>query len=435
MVSMCLAAVGCASSGPLRDQAAVDDDVRARVGRTLRGAADADTPSLPPDVTLEDGLAPDEAVAVALWNSPTFLATLADLGIARADLVEAGLLRNPMFSLLLPVGPKQLEYSLQLPFEAFWQRPRRVAAARLNLQAVSQRLVWESIALVAQVRTAHAEAVMADARLALAIDNAALVSRLAAITDARWRLGDISELETRAARADAGQAEALRLAAAHDRDLARLTLTNLLGLDLPAAGVTPVGVPVVDPAACGAEPARLTEALASRPDVRAAELAIEAAAGRARWERSRVLLLFGILDGNGRGTSGPEVGPGLGGDLPIFARNQGGISRAEAEVERTSRQYAAVRAQVVLEVRSAFVRVAQAREVLDAWQTDILPSMEREVQQAERAYLDGEIPLLAWLDVSRRLVAGRARRLDAEVALQRAAIALERSVGRSCTTS
>lgn len=386
-------------------------------------------------MSIDSDFTPDDAVAVALWNSPSFQATLADLGVARADLVEAGLLRNPILSLLFPVGPKQLEYTIQYPVEILWQRPRRVAAARLNVQAIGERLVWDALSLVAQVRTAHAEAVIGGTRLALAIENANLTSRLAAITDARWRAGDISELETRAARADAGRAEAARVTAEYDRDLARLTLINLLGLDMPADRLQPVGAPSVEFEACGTAEERLDEALASRPDVRAAELGIEAAAARARWERSRVVSLLATLDGNGQGTAGHEAGPGLAGELPLFWRNQGAIGRAGAELERTSQQYAAVRAQVALDVRAAFVRTTQALDVLATWQTQVLPSLEIEVRQAEGAYTAGEIPLFVLLDASRRLVDARMRLLDADAALQRATIALERSIGRACSSS
>ena len=190
----------------------------------------------------------------------------------------------------------------------------------------------------------------------------------------------------------------------------------------------------VDPAACGTEAARLEDALASRPDVRAAEIGIEAAAQRARWERSRVVTLLGILDANGQGDEGFELGPGVGLDVPLFSRNQGGIGRADAEVERASRQYAAVRAQVVSDVRSAAVRVQQAEQAISAWREEIVPSLEVEQRQAESAYQAGEIPLFMLLDVSRRLVDGRTRLLDAEADLQRATIALERSIGRSCGT-
>jgi cobalt-zinc-cadmium efflux system outer membrane protein len=387
---------------------------------------------LPPDASIESGLTSQEAVSIALWNSPSFQATLTDLGIARADLVEAGLLRNPIFSLLFPVGPKQLEWTLQFPFEALWQRPRRVEAAQFNAQAVGQRLVWDALTLVAQTRTAHADAVMADRRLQLTIENADLVQRLAGITEARLRAGDISELEARSARSDAARVQVARRAVEHDRHLSRLTLAAILGLDTAADQLQPVPGNLVDPSMCGTEAARLEEALASRPDVRAAEIGIEAAARRARWERSRVLTLIGMLDANGGGVEGLELGPGVAVDLPIFFRNQGGISRAEAEIERASRRYAAVRAQVVADVRSAGVRVQQAQQAIAAWRDDIVPSLAIEQRQAESAYQAGEVPLFSLLDSSRRLVDGRLRLLDAEADLERATIALERSIGRAC---
>ena len=97
-----------------------------------------------------------------------------------------------------------------------------------------------------------------------------------------------------------------------------------------------------------------------------------------------------------------------------------------------SRQYAAVRAQVIADVRSASVSVRQAEQAITAWRDEIVPSLEVEQRQAESAYQAGEIPLFALLDVSRRLVDGRTRLLDAEADLRRATIALERSIGRSC---
>ena len=387
---------------------------------------------MPPDVTIDDGLTSEEAVSIALWNSPSFQATLADLGMARADLVEAGLLRNPVFSWLFPLGPKQIEWTVQFPVDAIWQRPKRVAAARLNAHAVGERLVWDALTLVAQTRVAYADAVIADRRLQLTIENADLVQRLAGITEARLRAGDISELEARAARSDAARVQVVRRAVEHDRNLARLTLAALLGIDAPVDQIRPIPTSLVDASACGTEAARLEDALASRPDVRAAEMAIEAAAQRARWERSRVLTLIGILDGNGKGSEGPEAGPGISFDVPIFSRNQGAIGRADAEVERASRQYAAVRFQVIGDVRSATVRAQQAEQVISAWREEIVPSLEIELRQAESAYQAGETPLFALLDVSRRLVDGRTQLLDAQAGLQRAAIALERSIGRSC---
>jgi cobalt-zinc-cadmium efflux system outer membrane protein len=429
LLALAWGTAACASTNGAPARTDLDAAIR---DRTAAGLRLEDQPSLPPDVNLSDGLTQEEAVAVALWNSPSFQATLADLGIARADLVEAGLLRNPIFSLLFPWGPKQLEFTLQFPFDALIQRPRRVEAARLSAQAIGERLVWDALSLVAQVRTAHAEAITADQRAALATENAALTRRLADITEARLRAGDISDLEGRAPRSEASRSDVVRRAAEHDRDLSRLTLAALLGLDQEPEQLQPRLSAAYDAGSCSVDDARLKEALASRPDVRAAELAIEAATARARWEQSRTLALIGILDANGRGAEGFEIGPGVTLDVPLFNRNQGGTARATAEIERASRLYAAARAQVTTDVRSAGVRVNQARQALDDWSADIVPSLETEQRQAEGAYKAGEIPLFNVLDVSRRLVDGRMRQLDAEAGLFRARIALDRAIGRYC---
>src|SRR5512134_1775870 len=84
-----LACTSCATSGQVPDRATLDAAIRARATSGIRVEGNA---PLPPDARIEDGLTAQEAVAIALWNSPSFQATLADLGIARADLVEAGLL-------------------------------------------------------------------------------------------------------------------------------------------------------------------------------------------------------------------------------------------------------------------------------------------------------------------------------------------------------
>ncbi len=231
LVALTLTGVMCAACAPRTTSVDLNAALRERTGHTIKPA---DGAALPPGVTLEDGLTADEAVAIALWNSPSFQLVLADLGLARADLVEAGLLRNPVLSLLFPWGPKQFEWTVQFPFEVLWQRPRRVAAAQLNLESVSQRLVWDGLTLVADVRGAFADTLIAERRLALAGESAILTRRVADLTESRLRAGDISELEARSARSDAARVDVLRKAAEYDRDLTGLTLTGIIGLD-PAA--------------------------------------------------------------------------------------------------------------------------------------------------------------------------------------------------------
>ena len=131
-------------------------------------------------------------------------------------------------------GPNNSSGPLQFPFDVLWQRPRRVAAAQLNLESVSQRLVWDGLTLVADVRSAFADSVIAERRLALAGESAVLTRRVADLTESRLRAGDISDLEARGARSDAARIDVLRKSTEYDRDLAGLTLIGIIGLD-PAA--------------------------------------------------------------------------------------------------------------------------------------------------------------------------------------------------------
>ena len=128
---------GCVTAGG-PDVGTVTSATQERTGSAARvtGAA---APGIPPGVTLDDGLTADEAVAVALWNNAAFQASLNDLGFARADLAEAGLLANPVLSLLLPVGPKQLESHAALaarPSDVARRAARGLGARQLDVHGV-----------------------------------------------------------------------------------------------------------------------------------------------------------------------------------------------------------------------------------------------------------------------------------------------------------
>jgi outer membrane protein, heavy metal efflux system len=404
--------------------------------------------AVPPGVSIGDGLSEDEAVALALWNNAAFQLDLTSLGFARADLVEAGLLRNPMLTLLLPWGPKQLEFSASLPLEVFWQRPRRIAAATVELERVAESLVQTGLNLVRDVRIGYADSALAYDRARIATDSLQQRKEIAQIVQAKLRAGDISELETGAARLDALQAQEQAERLSSEAKLAKDRLRFLLGMSTGDASfdivvsASPTGAgpyrPVTASVPASSNQQRTTEevndlvkrALAARPDLRAAELGIEAAGKRAKWERSRILSISAILDANAKGSKGFEAGPGLQTDIPIFNRNQGGISRAEAEVARAARHYVAVRHRIALEVQEAHTQLLEAQRALDSSRNHILPSIEADIRISEKAYAAGEVAYLFVLETSRRLYEARLQEAEATAALQRATAQLERAVGR-----
>jgi cobalt-zinc-cadmium efflux system outer membrane protein len=386
--------------------------------------------SLPPGVTVTDRLTADDAVAIALWNNAALEADLAYIGIAQADLLDAGLLKNPTFQTLLPVGVKPFEFLLNWPIEDLWQRKKRVLAARQNLDAVATGLVQNGLNLVRDVRLAHADIWLAEKRATTLDESANLRARIATLTERRRDAGDASGLDVTLTAADARSAAELAKRAIGDMEIARTRLRRLMGLrddPRPLSAVANSKWPDIGPA-----DELVRSSYSSRPDLRAAELAIEANVYRAKWQRSRVFnLVMPLLSMKEVGSPlSTRSGPGLQMELPIFNRNQGQIARADGEVIQAAWRYRALRDVVEADVRDAAARLQQSRSSLEQLRTELKPIVEQAISQTESAYQNGDLSYLNVLEVTRQRFDAALRELDAEAALARAYAELERAIGR-----
>lgn len=430
--------------------------ILSRTGKPVQPPAARAQSSLPPGVNLDQPLSSDDAAGIALWNNPQLRADLAAIGLAQADVLDAGLLRNPRLDMLMPVGAKPFELLVNLPIEVLWQRPRRVAAAQQAMEQLAQSLIQNGLNTARDARWAHADLLQAGGRLEIARKSSELRERVYQLTQARLRAGDISELETIAARTESGSAREQLTRFEHDVQLAQERLSAILGLR--ADGGVSVRIAGFSPATTQAnssqdrnllirvaasppptEPplpieALLEKSMSSRPDLRAAEIAIASATKRGKWERSRILLLTAQLSSKGVGANGILTGPGISAELPIFHRNQGLIARADAEVEVAARQYVALKQRILLEVAEAREQLLQSQDVLRKLREDVLPPLQRAAALAEEQYKNGDVAYLFVLEQSRGLVDAQLRVIDSEAAIRRGQAQLERSVGAKLTS-
>jgi outer membrane protein, heavy metal efflux system len=423
----------CAVHAP-RPPGQIADEIQKRAGHPVRPPDVRPTGDLPAGVTLDDGVTEDDAVATALWNNGQLSADLAALGVARANLLEAGLLRNPSLQVLFPVGAKPFELALTWPIDQLVQRPRRVAAATRTWEQVAEGLVQHGLNAARDARYAHAALVQAQERERLSAESAALRADIARMTEARLRAGDVSQAEVRAVESDAASAADQAARALHDVAIARERLRFQMGLPPAAAQNLRAVVPAVPRASLPPIDDLREAAWSRRPDLRAQELAVAAAAQRARWERSRWLVLAAILSTKEVGTQGVLSGPGVSADLPVFGTARGGVARADAEVEQASRQYVAMRQRVDLEVSEAREVLAQAEQSVDEHTGRVLPPLEEAAAAARRSYETGDVSYLFVVGVNRQLVDARLRLVDLEADVRRARAELDRSVGTRIET-
>jgi cobalt-zinc-cadmium efflux system outer membrane protein len=422
-----LALGGCASA-PL---AATRDTVSAQlVNRTGLGLAPAPVPGqlyLPNGIALSNGLVEDEAVLVALWNNAAFSEQLSDLGIARGDLIQAGLLPNPEFVYYPGVPERPFKYLFDFPLESLWLRPIRRAAALRESTRVGHRVTQAGLDLARDVRLAFADVLVARDRARVNQEAVELRNSIAKLAQVRLKEGDISEQEAITARIDSMVATQTLTKTVFDSALAEERLRNLMGTGCDRSplslwtGVVPLCVDQdVEELAC--------EAIRTRPDVLAAEEAHAAAEDRLCLAKIGWVRFLGIGDA----TSGPKdhtFGPAFRVTVPIFNWNQGGIARAEAEVERTANTRMTVRNQVLLDVHAAYTRFAQARAELEVLTRQVRPEVEKAITRARAAYEEGNTPYVVVLETTRQLLDTRTREAELHAELRRAWAELERGVG------
>jgi cobalt-zinc-cadmium efflux system outer membrane protein len=426
---------GCRSAELQQRREAVSDDISDRFGADLVATSEPGATFIPPGVATEDGLTEDEAVAIALWNNAAYQSLLADLGVSSAQLLDAGLISDPQFTIFFPLGPKQLEFTAFQAVDALWLQPVRVRAAELDLDRVSQTMVQNGLDVIRDVRVAHANLLLAQQQAEVASEAESLRRKIAELAQKRLDAGDISELEATTSRIDALQARATASRAVPDVELARQRLLALLGLVSPEARVqSPEMTAVASPSlpldsGPSALDSLLSTALAMRPDLRAAEVTVEAACERVGLARKQFMNLDAVYDANGSGSRGFESGPGLRFSIPIFNRNQGGIAIADAQWQRAARQYVAVRDQVTLEVRTAHTQMEQAQQNLNLVRNEILPALQQAQELARRNYENGGAPYFLVLQTTSQYLDARSRELQLEADLRRAIAELERGVG------
>jgi cobalt-zinc-cadmium efflux system outer membrane protein len=376
----------------------------------------------------------EEAIALALWNNAAYQELLAQLGISQAQLLDAGLCRDPQLVTLFPLGPKQLEFTLFQFVDDIWLRPVRVRAAEMGLSRVAEQMIQNGLDVIRDVRLAHAELLFAQLRTELANEAEKIRQEIAELAQKRLDAGDISELEANDSRVQSlsAQAEAARLAI--DVSLAQQRLLVQMGLALDNQHMVAVASP--EPTVPERDESDLVgEALAMRPDLRAAEISLAELQQRADLARRQFLSFEAGIDANSKGVDGFEASPAIRMTLPIFNRNRGNIAIAKARLQQATRRYVTVRDQIALDVRTSYASARQADANLAAVRHEILPTIQQAVGLARKNYLDGGTSYFLVLQTTSQFLDTRAREIRLSADLRRAIAELERSVGHRFVTN
>ncbi|WP_231943811.1 TolC family protein [Aeoliella mucimassa] len=368
-----------------------------------------------------------EAVETALSNNSAFQATLAQLGMACGDSIQASLIANPQLLVYFPTSIKEGQYTLYAPIESYFLRPARVKAANREYRRVGEQLVQNGLDVARDARLAYIDLALADEQARLAQEAIDIRNQVVQLTNQRLNEGDISQLESITSRVDQLNAQAAHGVRQQDISIAEARLALLMGLPFQDEPLRATELPRPEFGEFD-ESALVSQALACRPDYHAARWAVAAASQRSDLSRWTFLRLDGMLDVRSNSGSS-KTGGGLRIDLPVFNRNQGGIVRADWELNAAMHSRDAIRDQIVQDVRTAARQYIQARDNLVLLEQQVAPTIDEALSIAKKGYEDGGTDYLLVLQTASQYLDVRSRMLDQRAAMARAAAELERSVG------
>lgn len=420
--------LGCKSPQPCSDQNHVFRQLLQRTAKDIERIPPGQQ-RLPPNVVLEDGLSEDEALLAALSNNSAFQATLSSLGAAQGDALQASLLANPQFLTYFPSGIKEGQFTLFAPIESYLLRPARVKVANREYRRIGEQLVQNGLNLSRDVRIAYTDWTLAQNQADLALEAQEIRNQIKKLTDDRLKDGDISELESIAAKVDALNAQANLGVQRLSIEIAQARLATLIGL--PDFEDSLVSNELPEPTLpVQTQEDLIQEALACRPDLNAAKWAVAAArerSGLSRWLWLRLDAVYDVRELHGRNPNGA----GLRFDLPIFNRNQGGVMRADWELNAALHNQDAISDQIIADVKTAYRQLLQAQQNYLILQKEIQPALADALQIAQKGYQDGGSDYLIVLQTTTQYITTKGQILVQKAACNRALAELERSVGRS----
>jgi outer membrane protein, heavy metal efflux system len=333
---------------------------------------------------LADELTADEAVAIAMLNSPRLQVTLAELGIARADLIEASTITNPVFEfeLRFPGDPyRPFELTLAQSLIDLIQLPRRRALGRAAFDAAQMRVSSEVLRFGGDVRGAYYELVAATQHVALSRTTHDAAQASAEVAIRQHAAENITDLDLENEQALYEQAK-LDLARAGQRVLlAREALVRAMGLRNTAAEWR---VPATFPElpAAEMEQQQLEQLAASqRLDLAIARRELEIAQRQVPLARL-AMLEETVLDVHyEREPDGARTaGPGIELPIPIFNTGRAARTRAEAGFLRARHALAALESETASQLRAARATLAEARARVEYYRDVVVPRRARIVE-------------------------------------------------------
>jgi len=385
---------GCTSVSARKGFQDVESVVKSRTGLRAhwdQGTSEDEWVKETVKAILDEKLSVNEAVQIALLNNPNLQAEYEELGLAQADLVQAGLLSNPIFSGSWREpdgeGETNTDFSIEQNFldVLFLPLNRKMAKERL---IQTKHLVGNFLLnFTSEVRTAYYEYQADNQMYSLHEKYMQAAEAASELAKRQFDAGNISPIDLAKRNADYYELKLKLIQIKTETRSKHEVLSRLMGLSESEQiwsinDALPL-LPESDPRINNLKDL----AIEQRLDLAAARQEIKIV------KKSLKLAKFGFLSSLDIGVSteeepdsssvtGPEVSMGI----PLFDRGQAARAKARALLRQSRERVRAMEAEIRSEVKLLGDRMQTARQSVEYYSETIIPVHEEIVEHSQKEY-------------------------------------------------
>ena len=334
----------------------------------------------------------EAAVQIALLNNPEVQATFEEIGIAQADLIEAGLFTNPAFSIEVryPYEARlrtNIEYLITAAFLDIFLIPLRTKLASTELEQAKLRVSNEILDLAFEVRQTYYELIAEQQMLKYTQAISELASIQSEIALRQYNVGNVYQLDLEEIQAVFLEADLQITKSEEEIIRLREKLNRSLGFSEEICLIFPEQLPE-EMDYQGLDLCQLeTMALQERIDLQVA-----------RFEILRYSRMLGLKDwwtytnlqAGLAGERDPDgsnlIGTGFAGQIPIFNYGQAARMRLFAQLRQAQDRLAALEIRALSEVREAHKLLMKDLKIINKYRAGIIPLQNKILNSSEELY-------------------------------------------------
>lgn len=368
---------GCASLSSDGGFGDVSSLTQNRVGQAVhftKGSSDNDAQV---QALLGKPLSVDAAVQIALLNSPALKTSFAELGVAEADFVQTGRMRNPSFTFgrVSGGGDAEIDRSVMFDIAGLLTLPVRTQIGKRRFEQVKLLTAARAVQLASETRRAYFTAVAAAQSAAFAEQVRTAADASSELAERMAHVGNWSKLDQARERAFYQDAVTQLARTKHEALASREQLVRLLGLwGAQQEFVLPDRLPDLP-----GQPQEIknaeAQAMSQRLDVLAARRDSESTASALGLTKATAFINVFDAGYQNKSTTGlpRENGYEISLELPIFDWGGARVAKAESLYMQSVYRTTDIAVKARSEVREAYSAYRTTYDIARHYRDDVVP--------------------------------------------------------------